>query len=114
MDKEIISSKTTKKNTSSIDTVKPRNKESKDENDAKQDSLNFNDDIHVESINKAVNGGLKKKFKTKDTKVDESMSKDSAKEVSTQPIQIHEDKVITKKKTTKKKTTRKKTTKKNK
>jgi len=107
MNKEIIGSKTTKKNTSSIDTVKPRNKESKDENDAKQDSLNFNDDIHVESINKAVNGGLKKKFKTKDTKVDESMSKDSAKEVSTQPIQIHEEKNIAKKKTAKKKTVKK-------
>ena len=107
MNKEIIGSKTTKKNTSSIDTVKPRNKESKDENDAKQDSLNFNDDIHVESINKAVNGGLKKKFKTKDTIVGELMSKDSAKEVSTQLIQIQEERASAKKKTTKKKTTKK-------
>jgi len=114
MDKEIISSKTTKKNTSSIDRGKPRNKESKDENYAKQGSLNLNGDTHVESINKADNRGLKKKFKTKDTIVDELMSKDKTKEVSTQPIQIHEDKVITKKKTTKKKTTKKKTTKKNK
>ena len=107
MNKEIIGSKTTKKNTSSIDKGKPRNKESKDENDAKQDSLNFNDDIHVESIKKAVNRGLKKKFKTKGTIVDELMSKDSAKEVSTQLIQIQEEKASAKKKTTKKKTTKK-------
>ena len=116
-DKEIVSNNTTKKNTSSLDIKngdKPSNKESKDQNKAKQNSLDLknNNDVHDESINKTVTRDPKKKIKIEDVTVDDSTSKNKVKEVSTQLVQTQEEKKTTKKKTTKKKTTKKKTTKK--